>query len=235
MRLRARQKRVRPSSAASTRWQPGAGAPRATPQSAMHVQPGRRQRTPVEKGLDEEDLLGLNLNISSLSLGTTERLVDHDAGVGQGFPLAGSARAEEESTHGGSGAEANSGHVARDVLHGIVDGHTGRHGAAGRVDCVRTATTCQQPVSPRQKHGETGALHADGHFCWPFPSQQKSPRQAPLPRLIHIIMTHALPKRAKHSPTPPGPSAGGQHGQVPRGCGVAAGTVGEGQGTHCTW
>ena len=89
---------------------------------------------PVEQSLDEEDLLGLDLDICSLTLGTAEGLVDHDARVGQRFPLAGSAGAQEEGTHGSSSAEAHSGDVTWDVLHGIVDGHTGRHRATGGVD-----------------------------------------------------------------------------------------------------
>lgn len=61
--------------------------------------------------------------------------MDHDAGVGEGLALALGTRAEQEGAHGSCGAKAHGGDVAGDVLHGVIDGHAGRDGAAGGVDC----------------------------------------------------------------------------------------------------
>mmetsp|Transcript_14089 Transcript_14089/g.42138 ORF Transcript_14089/g.42138 Transcript_14089/m.42138 type:complete len:219 (-) Transcript_14089:175-831(-) len=83
---------------------------------------------------DVEDLLRLDLHIGGLALSATKRLVDHDARVGERAALALRAGTEEEGTHGGGHAEADRGHVARHVLHGVEDGHASRHGAARGVD-----------------------------------------------------------------------------------------------------
>ena len=48
--------------------------------------------------------------------------------------LALGAGGEEELAHRGGQPHAVGGHVALDELHGVVDGHAGRHRAAGRVD-----------------------------------------------------------------------------------------------------
>ena len=71
---------------------------------------------PVKEGLNKENFLGLDLDISSLTLRTSKRLVDHNARVWQRFPLARSSGAEEECTHGCCRTEANGGDIARDVL-----------------------------------------------------------------------------------------------------------------------
>ena len=60
--------------------------------------------------------------------------MDHNFGVGQRDPLTLGAGGQQESSHGRSHAHADGRHVALDVLHGIVDGHAVRHGAAGAVD-----------------------------------------------------------------------------------------------------
>ena len=57
-----------------------------------------------------------------------------DAGVRGCVALADGARGEQELTHGGSHTGHHGHHVVRDELHGVVDCHTGGHGAAGRVD-----------------------------------------------------------------------------------------------------
>ena len=44
---------------------------------------------------------------------------------------------EQEGPHGGRGAEADGGDVARHVLHRVVDGHPRRHGPSRRVDVQR--------------------------------------------------------------------------------------------------
>ena len=40
----------------------------------------------------------------------------------------------KKNAHAGGHADADGGHVALDVLHGVVDGHAVGHGAAGAVD-----------------------------------------------------------------------------------------------------
>mmetsp|Transcript_10790 Transcript_10790/g.24526 ORF Transcript_10790/g.24526 Transcript_10790/m.24526 type:complete len:287 (-) Transcript_10790:3-863(-) len=95
---------------------------------------GRVRHVAVEEGLDEEDLLCLDLNVCSLTLGSSERLMDHDTGIGQRLPLARSSRAEQEGTHGCSCTEADGGSIARDVLHGIIDCHPRGDRSSRRVD-----------------------------------------------------------------------------------------------------
>mmetsp|Transcript_78799 Transcript_78799/g.225584 ORF Transcript_78799/g.225584 Transcript_78799/m.225584 type:complete len:292 (-) Transcript_78799:71-946(-) len=88
----------------------------------------------VEARADVQDLLSLDLDVCGLALRATKRLVDHDARVRQRPTLARGTGAEEESAHARGAAEAYSRHVARDILHGVVDGHARRDGAARRVD-----------------------------------------------------------------------------------------------------
>jgi len=65
-----------------------------------------------------------------LSLRASERLVNHDAAVGQRAALALCAGAQQEGAHRGGGAEADRVDVARNVLHSVEDGHASGHGAA---------------------------------------------------------------------------------------------------------
>ncbi len=60
--------------------------------------------------------------------------MDHNFGVGQSQTLALGPGGQQEGPHGGRHADADGGHVALDILHGIVDGHARRDGAAGAVD-----------------------------------------------------------------------------------------------------
>mmetsp|Transcript_5165 Transcript_5165/g.8140 ORF Transcript_5165/g.8140 Transcript_5165/m.8140 type:complete len:253 (+) Transcript_5165:312-1070(+) len=83
---------------------------------------------------NEQNFLCLDFNISGLTLRTSKGLMDHDAGVGKGASLAGCAGTEEEGTHGRGHAEAYGANVAGNILHGIVNGHTGRDGSARGVD-----------------------------------------------------------------------------------------------------
>ncbi len=88
----------------------------------------------VEDLPNEQNLLGLDLNVGRLSLRAAEGLVDHNPRVGQGPALALGAGAEEEGPHRRGHPEADGRNVAGDVLHGVVNGHAGRDGAAGAVD-----------------------------------------------------------------------------------------------------
>ena len=73
-------------------------------------------------------------HVGDLTLGTGGRLVDHDLGVGQRNALALGACGQQESTHAGAQAHADGGHIALDILHGIIDSHAGSDAAAGAVD-----------------------------------------------------------------------------------------------------
>lgn len=57
-----------------------------------------------------------------------------DVGVRQGEALALGAAGEQELAHRGRHAHTDGDDVVRDELHGVVDGHAGRHGATGAVD-----------------------------------------------------------------------------------------------------
>ena len=88
----------------------------------------------VEALLDVEDLFGLDRDIRGLSLRAAQRLVDHDSGIGQGITFAGRPRCQEDRPHTGGLANAHRGDIRADVLHGVVDGQSGRHQAPRRVD-----------------------------------------------------------------------------------------------------
>ena len=79
-------------------------------------------------------MLRLDLDVARLTLRAAEGLVDHHLAVGQGVAHTLLARAEEEGSHAGGAAHAHGGDGRGDVVHGIVDGHARRDGAAGAVD-----------------------------------------------------------------------------------------------------
>lgn len=54
---------------------------------------------PVQISLDFQDLLGLYLNIGTLTLAAAGRLVDHDFGIGKRKALALCTAREQECTH----------------------------------------------------------------------------------------------------------------------------------------
>ncbi len=60
--------------------------------------------------------------------------MDHNLGVRKRNTLALGARGEQERTHARRHTDADGGHIALDILHGIVNCHTGSNAAAGRVD-----------------------------------------------------------------------------------------------------
>mmetsp|Transcript_1781 Transcript_1781/g.3399 ORF Transcript_1781/g.3399 Transcript_1781/m.3399 type:complete len:325 (+) Transcript_1781:136-1110(+) len=83
---------------------------------------------------DEQNLLRLNLDIGRLPLRPSERLMNHDPGIGKRPPLPRSSRPQEKRSHRRGHAEADRGDIAGDVLHGVVDGHAGADRSAGGVD-----------------------------------------------------------------------------------------------------
>ena len=84
--------------------------------------------------LGVSQLLRLDGDVGGLAAQPGEGLVHHDAGVRQRVALAGCTGGEQELPHGGGKAHAHRGNVARDELHGVVDGHAGGDRAAGAVD-----------------------------------------------------------------------------------------------------
>ena len=60
--------------------------------------------------------------------------MDHDLCIGQSHSLSLGACAQQESTHGCRHAHGNGGHIALDILHGVINGHARRDAAAGAVD-----------------------------------------------------------------------------------------------------
>mmetsp|Transcript_7092 Transcript_7092/g.10650 ORF Transcript_7092/g.10650 Transcript_7092/m.10650 type:complete len:277 (-) Transcript_7092:219-1049(-) len=122
----------------------------------IHSLLGRHEKVPVTVSLDlvlglitvlrnvsiqnlpyEENLLCLYLNIGRLSLRPTQRLVNHDATVGQRPPLPRSAGPQQKRPHARRHPEAHGVDIARHVLHGIVNGHAGADAPPGRVDVER--------------------------------------------------------------------------------------------------
>lgn len=87
--------------------------------------------------LGVQNLLGLDLNVRRLSLRPTERLVNHDARIGQGLALARRPRPEQKGAHGGGHAKADRLYIAGNELHGVVNGESRRDGSAGAVDVER--------------------------------------------------------------------------------------------------
>ena len=55
---------------------------------ALHGLAGELRQVAVERELVVQDLVGLDFNIGCLPLGPSQRLMDHDAAVGQAVPLA---------------------------------------------------------------------------------------------------------------------------------------------------
>ena len=81
-----------------------------------------------------QEMLHVDLHIRDLTLGPGRGLVDHNLRIGQGDALSPCTGGQQERAHAGSHADADGGHVALDILHGIVDGHTRGNGTAGAVD-----------------------------------------------------------------------------------------------------
>src|SRR5262245_19988672 len=84
--------------------------------------------------LDPLELLGVDGDFFGGARHAGQRLMDHDASVGQGVPLAGSAGGEQDGAHRSGLADAIGCHVAGDELHRVVDGQPRADAAAGAVD-----------------------------------------------------------------------------------------------------
>ena len=88
----------------------------------------------VELVAGTQDMVGSDLDIGRLPLGAAQRLVDHDLGVGQRITLAGRAGSQQECAHARRHAEADGGHVALDILHGVEDRKARGNGSAGGIN-----------------------------------------------------------------------------------------------------
>ena len=88
----------------------------------------------VEALLGTQNMIGVNLDIRSLTLHTAERLVDHDLGIGQCDTLALCAGGKQERAHACSHTDTDGGNITLDEVHRIVDRHTCGNGSAGAVD-----------------------------------------------------------------------------------------------------
>ena len=79
-------------------------------------------------------MVRLNFDVTRLPFGTAQRLMDHDLAVGQRQTFALGTRRQQERTHARRHADADGRHIAFDILHRVVDCHTGGDGTAGAVD-----------------------------------------------------------------------------------------------------
>src|SRR5690554_6731893 len=91
----------------------------------------------VHPGADAQDFLGLDLDVRSHAARTARWLVDHDPCVRKRDAHARLACREQEAAHRRGLAHAHGADLRLDVLHGIVDRHSGCHHAARRVDVHR--------------------------------------------------------------------------------------------------
>ena len=88
----------------------------------------------VELFLHADELFRVDQDLGRGPLHAGKRLVDHDPAMRQGIPLALGAGGQQERAHAGALADAVGGHVARDPLHGVVDGQARGDASARAVD-----------------------------------------------------------------------------------------------------
>ena len=100
----------------------------------FHALAGILRQDPVHAGFDGFQTLQMNGHIRDLALGTGRRLMDHDFRIGQSHTLALCTGTQQEGTHGCRHAYTNGSNIAFDVLHGIINRHTGSNAAARAVD-----------------------------------------------------------------------------------------------------
>ena len=130
----------------------------------------------VELFLQVEDFLGVDFNIRRLSLETTQRLMNHDARVGQHEALALGAGGEQEGAHAGGLADAQGGHVRLDETHGVVNRHACGNRTARRIDIqvdvlVRILRFQEQQLRHNQIRGHV--VHRPDHKHHPLFQQTR--------------------------------------------------------------
>lgn len=77
----------------------------------------------VQEILGLDDVLSVDGNICCLAFRTTERLVNHDFGVGESEALSLGTGHEDDGATGRSHTKTDSRHIWRDELHRVVHGH----------------------------------------------------------------------------------------------------------------
>src|SRR5690606_29936785 len=88
----------------------------------------------VQTSADLENFLSLNMDVRSLALGTTTRLMNHDPGVGQAEAFAFGTGSQEEGAHTAGLTNAHGADIRLDKLHGVVNRHARGYGSTGRID-----------------------------------------------------------------------------------------------------
>ena len=130
----------------------------------------------------------LDLDVRGLALGAAERLVDHDARVGQRVALALLPRREQEGAHGRRQPHADGGDVGAHVAHRVKHGHACGGGGRGCASGPRGSADGGQ----RQEASGRGR----GSSSWRPPSQAACCDPSALPR------SAAMRPRARPQPPP---------------------------------
>src|SRR3954451_8249315 len=109
-----------------------------------------------------DDLLGVDLDVSGLTLEARTDLVDEDLGVGQRHALALRAARQQEGAHAHRDADADGLDVGLDELHGVVDREAGVDAAARRVDVDRDVLVGILGLEVQElRHDQVGDLIVD--------------------------------------------------------------------------
>ena len=88
----------------------------------------------VQGILHPENFAGLDVDVCGLALEAARRLVEHDAGVGQGEAFALGPGGQQKRSHAGGLPDADGRDIGPDVLHRVVDGEPAGDNAPGGVD-----------------------------------------------------------------------------------------------------
>ena len=96
--------------------------------------PGMAHIDVVQTPFHLDDVLGVALDVTRLTLETARRLMQQDAGVGQRIAHALLTRRKQKRAHGRGLTDAKGGDGRPDELHRVVDRHAGGDDAPRRVD-----------------------------------------------------------------------------------------------------
>ena len=78
----------------------------------------------VQTVFQEQNFIGLDADVTGLTLRSSEGLVNHDPGVPKAAALSFGASTKQKSTHAGCKANAHGVHIRLDVLHGVENAET---------------------------------------------------------------------------------------------------------------
>ena len=84
----------------------------------------------VQLKLDGFQMRRVDQDLFGGTLHSSQRLMNHDAGVGQGVTFAGSTSSQQQGTHRSGLTNTVSGHVTINELHRVVDGQARRDASA---------------------------------------------------------------------------------------------------------